>query len=198
MKKLFIIPIGKAYWSMASKECSQLKKLCVCALMIALQIIISNPFFSIQVHENLKITFGYLVTAVNCAIVGPVMALIYGFVLDNVSFMVFPSGTYFFGYTLSSMAGALVYALFFYRSKISVLRIALAKLVVNLLVNVALGSVWSSMLYSKGYIYYATASLVKNISLLPIEILLLSLLFKAIIPFLYRRRMIYIDHLSIF
>ena len=58
----------------------------------------------------------------------------------------------------------------------------LAKLVVNLGVNVGLGALWSSMLYGKGYYYYLVKSLIKNIGMLPIETVLLFLFFKAILP----------------
>ena len=42
--------------------------------------------------------------------------------------------------------GVLVYALCFYRARITVLRIVLANLVVNLLVNALMGSLWNLML----------------------------------------------------
>ena len=198
MKKLYTFPFSSSYWKLSVKETKDLKKLCICALLMALQIILSNPLFRIPVSENLNITFGYLAVALNSAVCGPILSLIFGFVLDNVSFMIFPSGSYFFGYTISSMAGALVYALFLYRSKISVVRIALAKLTVNLFVNVLMGSLWSAMLYSKGYIFYATSSFIKNMTLLPIEVILLYFLFKSLAPFLYRRKLIHTDKITLF
>ena len=54
---------------------------------------------------------------------------------DILGFILQPTGDFFPGYTLSTMAGVLVYALCFYRARITVLRIVLANLVVNLLVN---------------------------------------------------------------
>ena len=52
------------------------------------------------------------------------------------------------------MAGALIFALFLYRTKSPSLRLALSRFLINLFVNVGLGSLWSYMLYSKGYLYY--------------------------------------------
>ena len=74
------------------------------------------------------------------------------------------------------------YALFFYRARITGLRILLAKLTVNVGVNIALGALWSSMLYGKGYYYYLVKSTIKNIGLLPVETILLFLFFKAALP----------------
>lgn len=197
-KKQFTFPFSLAYWRYSIAELKDTKKLCLCALMMALQILLSNPLFKIPLGENLSITFGYLAVALNSAVVGPVLALLFGFVLDNISFMVFPSGVYFFGYTLSCMAGALVYALFLYRTKISLFRLFLAKLTVNLFVNVLLGSLWSAMLYSKGYLYYLSVSAIKNLTVLPFEVFLLYLLFKAFLPFLYRKKWVVSKQISFF
>ena len=62
------------------------------------------------------------------------------------------------------------------------LRVLLAKLVVNLGINVGLGALWSAILYGKGYYYYLAKSLVKNIGMWPLEAVLLFLFFKAILP----------------
>ena len=52
-----------------------------------------------------------------CALVcGPVMGLVFGFVEDILGFILQPTGDFFPGYTLSTMAGVLVYALCFYRA----------------------------------------------------------------------------------
>lgn len=46
------------------------------------------------------------------------------------------------------------------------------------------------MLYSKGYIYYAGKSLIKNTSMLPIEVILLYTIFRLVGPYLERRKLI--------
>ena len=75
----------------------------------------------------------------------------------------------------------MIYALFFYRAKITWRRIILAKLLTNIQ-NVLLGALWSAILYSKGYLYYLTQSAVKNALYLPLQILLLGFLFQAVLP----------------
>ena len=40
------------------------------------------------------------------------------------------------------------------------------------------------MLYSKGYLYYFAKSIVKNTIMLPIEVILLVLFFRMLIPYL--------------
>ena len=52
--------------------------------------------------------------------------------------------------------------------------------------NVFLGSLWSAVLYSKGYIYYMTNSMIKNTLMLPVQTLMLVVLFGALVPVLCR------------
>ena len=109
-------------------------------------------------------------------------ALLSGFAADILGYIVHPTGPFFPGYVLSTMLGSFFYALFFYRARITALRVVLAKLSVNLLVNVGLGALWSAIQFSKGYYYYLVKSLAKNIGLLPVEALLLWLFLRAMAP----------------
>ena len=110
------------------------------------------------------------------------MALLYGFASDILGYILHPDGVFFPGYVLSAMAGAFFYALFLYRSRITVLRIFLCKACINLLVNVGLGSLWSAMIYGKGYYYYLVKSVIKNLTLLPVETFLLVIFLGVMLP----------------
>ncbi|MBR2594764.1 MAG: folate family ECF transporter S component [Solobacterium sp.] len=178
----------KEYWKSSAAKLRQTKYLAIMATMIALKAVLAN--FSIPLSETLRINFGYMVTSVEAAVVGPVAGMISGAVSNTVNFMIRPSGTFFVGYTISAMLGELFYGLFFYRRRITLPSIIAAKASVNYLINVLLGSLWSSMLYSKGYIYYAGKSVIKNTVMLPIEITLLFLIFKMVLPFLQRRQLV--------
>ena len=71
-------------------------------------------------------TWGFLARALCALGCGTVMGLLFGCVEDILGFILQPTGDFFPGYTLSTMAGVLVYALCFYRARITVLRIVLA------------------------------------------------------------------------
>ena len=176
---VFPTPFSLQYWKMAASEMKHLEKLILAALFVALRVAIS--MLRIPVGENLYVYFGFLVTSIGAMIYGPVLAFIGGFASDFLSFFMFPTGDpFFFGYTLSEMLGALIYALFFYRTRLSIVKIACARICVNLFINVGLGSLWSAMLYSKGFYYYAAKSIVKNTLLLPVEIILLVAIIQTI------------------
>ena len=168
------------YWRAACSELKNLRRLVFAALICALCVVVGSLF--ITVGDNLRIKFTFFFVAVGSAVYGPVAGLLVGAVSDILGYVLFPSGAFFPGYTLSSMLGAVIYALLLYRKKITVLRIFCAKFLVNYLVNVLLGSLWSRMMFGKGYLYYMTTSLVKNTLLLPVEVMLLSALFAMLLP----------------
>lgn len=173
-------PFSRSYWRTAADEPKNLRMLTLAAIVTALRVVMSGLY--IPLGDNLNIFFGYLINGLGSAIYGPVMALLCGFVEDILGYLLHPAGAFFPGYTLSTMLGSFFYALFFYRARITIPRIVLAKLCVNLLVNVGLGAVWSAMLYSRGYYYYLVKGLAKNIGLLPLEAVLLWAFMKAVVP----------------
>ena len=165
-----------------------LKLLVFAALMIAvtraLSLIPGIPIW------HTKLTWGFLARSVCALVCGPVLGLVFGFVEDILGFVLQPTGDFFPGYTLSTMAGVLVYALFFFRRRITVVNLVLANAVVNLLVNAAMGSVWSTMVRGGGYLGWFIPSLAKNlITILP-KAAALYILFQALLPILRRMDLI--------
>lgn len=179
--------MGRDYWKAAAGSFKSVRMLAVCAMFIALRIAIGAVF--IPVGENLRVYFTYAVTALGASIYGPLMALAEGFISDILGYFIAPSGGFFPGYTLSAMFGSVTYALFFYRQRLSVLRIFLCRLVVNLVINVLIGSIWSAMLMGKGYYYYLIKSVVKNLLLLPAETFVMYVVFRTMTPLLERMKL---------
>lgn len=154
------------------------------ALARALSLIPSIPIF------HTKLSFGFLARALCAMVCGPVLGLIYGFVEDILGFILQPSGEFFIGYTLSTMLGVLIYALCFYRRRVSVANIVLANLLVNLFVNALLGSVWNVMTRGNGnwagYWGWFVPSLIKNVATIAPKAILLHILFDSMLPILRR------------
>lgn len=183
--QLFRTPFSAAYWRTAAGELKNYRAIVFSALMIAACIVLSHC--SIRVGESLSISVTFLARALCALVCGPVMAVLFGAAEDTLSFFLSSGGyPYFPGYMLTTILGCVVYALFFYRARITWRRIILAKVITNIQ-NVLLGSLWSAILYSKGYLYYMTTSAVKNALYLPLQILMLGFLFQALLPVLGRQ-----------
>ena len=135
--QLYRTPLTPSYWRQARAALSSPKMLVFAALMVALTRALSIPP-SIPIGHT-SLSFGFLARSLCALVCGPVLGLAFGFVEDILGFILKPTGEFFFGYTLSTMLGVLAYALCFYRARITVWRLVLANLLVNLLVNAALG-----------------------------------------------------------
>ena len=185
---LYRSPCSIAYWQEVNRAAGCLKLLIFAALMIAvtraLSLIPGIPIW------HTKLTWGFLARSVCALVCGPVLGLVFGFAEDILGFILQPTGDFFPGYTLSTMAGVLVYALFFFRRRITVVNLVLANAVVNLLVNAAMGSVWTTMVRGAGFLYWFVPSLTKNlITILP-KAAVLYILFQALLPILQRMNLI--------
>ena len=182
---IFKTPFSAAYWRTAALEVKNYRSIVFSALMIAACIVLSHC--SIRGGEGLSINVTFLARALCSLVCGPVMGILFGAAEDTLSFFLSSGGyPYFPGYMLTTILGCMIYALFFYRARITWRRIILAKLLTNMQ-NVLLGSLWSAILYSKGYLYDMATSAVKNVLYLPLQILMLGFLFQALLPVLGRQ-----------
>ena len=186
-EQLYRSPFHRGLWRDAAQRLKDVRMLAICAMFIALHVALGAVF--IPVGENLRIYFTFFISALGASVYGPILALLEGLLSDLIGCIVAPSGPFFPGYTLSAMLGSLIYALFFFHQRQSVLRIFLCKLLVNVLVNIVLGSLWSAMLMGKAYLYYMAKSIVKNLLLLPLETAVMTLIFHTMNPLLARMKL---------
>ena len=187
---MYAHPFSADYWRDASREVRDLRKLLFSALMIALCIVLAQVP-SVPLFGGAKVTWGFLARSVCAWVCGPVLGLLFAFAEDILSFFLTGGGGYPFfpGYTLTTMLGVFLYALFFYKSKITVRRVFFAKLLTNI-ENVTLGALWMAILSGKAWYVTAAGSAVKNLICLPFQTLLLMTLFTALRPVLARAGLI--------
>ena len=139
------------------------------------------------IGTTLKIQFTFLVISVGCYVYGPTVGILVGMVTDTLGFLVSNFGDpYFPGYMITAMLSGLIYGLFLFRQRLTILRLIILRLVINYGINVLLGSVWKAMLFGKGYYYYFTTGLVKNTLMLPVEVILTVAVFRLLLPTLHR------------
>ena len=183
---LYPHPFSAAYWRDAARELRDLRKLTFAALMIALCVVLGH-IPSVPLFGGAKITWGFLARALCALVCGPVLGVVFGFSEDILSLFLTGGGGYPFfpGYTLTTMLGVLIYALFLYRAELNIRRVFLAKLLTNIQ-NVVLGSLWSAILYGKAWSVMAVGSFWKNLIMLPFQTALLVVLFAALLPALRR------------
>lgn len=193
---LYPHPFSKAYWHDAAMELKDTKMLVIAALMIALRV--SMKWTVIPLAPNLNINVGApLINAMGAMIFGPVMAALAACISDFVGFLLFPQGgVYFLPYMFVEVAGSVLFALFFYRAKVTVTRVILARFSMDLLVNILLNSLVSMWYYAaimgKSYAFMILPAVIKNLCLFPIESFLLALFLSVVIPITRRMKLTYV------
>ena len=182
--RLYATPFSPSYWREASGCMRSLRILVFAALMIAMTRALSL-IPSIPVAHT-KFSVGFIARALCALVCGPVVGMVFGFAEDIIGYALQPSGAFFFGYTISTMAGMLFYGLCFFRARITIFRLFVANLLVNVVVNALMGSLWSAILAGGGYWALFTVSLGKNLVTLVPKVILMYIPYQAILPILQR------------
>ncbi len=179
-------PLTPAYWADARAQLKNVRMLTLAGIITAASIVLESfPIYLLG--TSLKIYFSFLVISLGCYVYGPAVGILVGFANDTLGFLISSFGEpYFPGYLITAMLSGLIYGTLLYRQRITVLRLVVVRLIINYGSNVLLGSMWKAMLYGKGYYYYFTTGLIKNTTMLPIEVLLMVLMFQLALPALAR------------
>lgn len=150
------------------------RALVVTALLIAFNLVVDMAP-KLYLTPDLRVTFGFLFISTIGMLYGPSVGMMAGFCTDVMGFLLSPNNNagYFPGYTLTAIVGGLLYGLWLYKGKPSLPRCIGAKLSVNLICNIGLNSLWSMIVYQKGFWALLPGRLFKNLALLPLEVLML-------------------------
>lgn len=148
------------------------KKVVYTALFISMGIIISR-FFSITT-PIVRIGFGFIPTMLSGVLFSPLFAGIVDAAIDLIGATVFPTGAVFLGFTLSAFVSGVIYGLFFYKKNIGYKNIILATVLKTIIVNLGLNTIWLSMLTGKAFMVIIAPRLVKDLIMLPVEIIVFT------------------------
>lgn len=149
------------------------RKVVTLGLMIALSVVLST--FDIWITPSFKLfSLLYLPGVIVSVLYGPIIGMAFGFISDFATYIIKPMGPYFMGYALSAMVANLIYGIFIYNRKISLIRVVIARALVVLIVTLGLNAIWMQMMYGQtaGQFYTGTR-LIRNLIQFPIDVLLI-------------------------
>ncbi|MBQ3278093.1 MAG: folate family ECF transporter S component [Clostridia bacterium] len=183
-RKYFKTPFSSEYWRQACSELKDTRVLVFAALMLALRVVMKP--LRIPVAADVNITFGFIVNALGAAVYGPVVAGFSAAVSDVLGYLIAPNGVYYVPFILTEIAGSVIFALFLYSTDITPIRLILAKFCVNLFVNILMTEPIMVQYYklymTSVYQPFMWIRIVKNLVMLPIESVILMIVFRAAIP----------------
>ncbi len=160
-------------------ELKKLNTIVLTALLIAIGIVLGY-LFSIQLTENMKIGVSFVATQLTATLFGPVVGGIMGGVSDILKFIMKPTGAFSILWTLNAIIGPVIYGMMLYKKRLTLWRIILSKAVVAIVVNLFLGSLWSSILYGSAFWALLPGKLVQEIIQVPIQSIIFWIMVKAL------------------
>ena len=165
------------------KKKFDLKTVAVLGILIALEIVLSR--FSIHTSD-LKIGFGFVPIVMAAALYGPIAGGMVGAIGDVVSAILFPVGSYFPGFTVTAFLTGAIFGLFLYK-KDSILNIVLSVLLTQAVISQFVNTLFISVLYGNPYWPLFVMRLAQTAAMSVVQILLIILLHKKLIPVLKKR-----------
>lgn len=190
---LYATPFSKAYWRDAAAELKDTRMLMVAAVLIALRVAMKG--IAIPLAPNLKINTAFFVNALGAMIYGPVVAAVAAAISDTLGCILFPQGVYFFPFIFIEIAGSVIFALFLYRAKVTLTRLALSRLCIDFFVNIVLNMPLMAWYYDtvlgQSYTWMQLPTIAKNLCMFPVEAIVLTVFMGVMVPIVCRMRLVY-------
>lgn len=187
---LYSHPFCKGYWLDAAKEFADLRMLVIAALVIALRVALK--MVRIPLAPNLDITPAFLANAMGAMIYGPVVGTL-GAIVSDVLGVLLRGDTYFLPYVLTEICGTVIFAMFFYRQRVTTGRVILSRfsicLLVNILLTIPIDNWYQQFMYGYHNTVLTLPRILKNLFMFPIESVALTLFLNAIQPVTYRMKL---------
>ena len=155
------------------------KKLIQISLLIAIEVILTR-FCSIQT-PIVRIGFGFLPIAIIAMMYGPLSAGVAYAIGDLLGVALFPTGSFFPGFTITAFLTGIVYVVFLYNKPKTWARIIGAVLTVCLVINLGLDTLWLSILMGKGYIALLPTRIMKAVLMIPVQTFIIGIIWKKVV-----------------
>lgn len=186
-------PFSAAYWREAAAQLTDIRIICIAAILIAVRVALKE--IKIPIGENLNITVGFFVNALGAMIFGPVVAVVAAAASDTLGCALAGFADYFFPFIFVEIAGSLIFALFLWRSSLTETRIILSRFFVSLVCNFIMNPIIMNWYYAwinngKSYEFVTLPRIIKNLALFPAEAFLLVLFLGVMTPALLKLKLV--------
>lgn len=159
----------------------RLVTLVTCAMLVAIQVVLVR-FCSIQTPFQ-RISFGFIPMSMAGVLFGPFYSCVVAAMADLLGAILFPTGGAFWpGFTIVAACAGLLYGLLHEKEGREFgrrgwyVRLLIVELLINLLVNVVFGTINLYFMYGAGAFANIPTRLIKNIVMIPIEVVIITTL----------------------
>ncbi len=158
---------------------SYMKTITYMGLFIALEVILTR-FLAIQT-PIVRISFTFLPIALSAMLFGPLFGGIAAALADLVGMMLFPSGPFFPGFTLTAFMTGAIYGLFLYKKPATLVQISLAVIVVTVVITLGLDTVWLWLITGQGIWAILPVRIIKALIMAPIQVVVIQAMRRYVI-----------------
>ena len=150
----------------------------VMAMVVAIRLVMEMlPAITFGLY--VKIGFGFIGAAIAGVMLGPWRAALVGILVDILgNFFSGKSGQFFIGYTFTALVGGLIYGYFLYKRPLRWEQILIAVLLVTIVCNLGLNSLWVYMMTGKAFAVFMPLRIIKNLISFPLNTAILTVLFS--------------------
>ena len=145
------------------------------AMLTALNVIVGTLF--IPITPTLRIGFSSIAAAVCGMYYGPICTGFAGVIADTLKYIIRPDGPYFPGFAVNEFLTGMIYGCFFYKKKITLPRVIIARACITVFINLILTSLWLNMMYQSPL--FTMVRLIKNVVMFPVDVALLYAALKG-------------------
>lgn len=155
----------------------KLRKTIIAGLLLASSIVLSR-FLSIHT-PIVKIGFSFIPRILSAMLLGPWWTILISGLNDLIGALMFPTGAYFVGYTITAIVGGVIYGFLLNKAynmtnKKFLLRLILACLLVSIVCNLCLNTLWIYVTTKKAVAIITPTRIIKESILLPIKIVIMQ------------------------
>ncbi len=155
------------------------KVLTFCGMMGALAVVLGYVA-TIKVGQYIRIGFSGLPNQVVDYLFGPWIGAIFGGAMDVIKWFASGDGNFFPGFTITAMLGAVIYGFFLYKKPVKIVNVVLSQLVVKIVCNIVLNTLWLNMLYGQAIAAILPGRLLSNAVMLPIDSFIMYAMLKVV------------------
>lgn len=168
----------KSQFTDSMHELKDLRTLAGASMLLAVIVVLG--FYRLQLTEYIRIGFDSIAKELTGMLFGPVVGCAVGGLSDIIAYIMKPVGGFFPGFTISTMLAGIIYGVVLYKRPVSLVRIIAANSVVTIVVNLILNTYWLTILYGDAFFALFPARAVKQLIMLPIEVVLFYVTAKAV------------------
>lgn len=153
------------------------RKLVITAMLITLDVLFTRV---LAINTNLmKIGFGFAAVGMSALLYGPAWAMLSAALGDFVGSLLFPSGPFFPGFTLTAAVSGLIFGLCLYKKEARCRKPVLAAALNSLVVTVILNTAMIAYISGNSFSVLLAARSVQFLVMFPVQALLLGWLSRS-------------------